>query len=446
MAVETDTITFARGGVHPDGRKERTQGEPLRVSSAPDRVVLPMVQHIGAPAAPVVKRKDTVAKGQLVGEAQGYVSANIHSSVSGTVVAVEEHVYNVTGALVPAVVVENDGEERWADGTNESQDVAAMSTGRMVELVQECGVVGLGGATFPSHVKLSPPDDSPVTDVFVNGTECEPCVTVDHRLMLERPQELLDGLKLIMGIVGADKGWIGIELNKPDAIELLSRTVEEERGIEVVPLEVRYPQGAEQQLITAVTGREVPSGGGLPSDVGCLVHNVATTLAIRDAVRLRRPLVERPVTVTGDGVDEAGNFVERIGANIGDILRRQGIRRGANQLILGGPMMGVAQGSLDLALIKGNNCLILRRDAQVPPQRACIRCGRCVQHCPLGLVPSDLSVALEQGDWEAARRMNVLECKECGCCAYVCPARRRIVQQIKLGKAELRRRQKKEQQ
>ncbi|MFO8008554.1 MAG: electron transport complex subunit RsxC [Candidatus Brocadiia bacterium] len=446
MAVETDRRTFARGGVHPDGRKERTRGEPLRVSPPPERVVLPMVQHIGAPAGPVVEKKDTVARGQLVGEAQGYVSANIHSPISGTVVAVEEHVYNVTGALVPAVVVENDGEERWAEGTNEPQDVGAMPPDHMVELVQQCGVVGLGGATFPSHVKLNPPEDSPVTDVFVNGTECEPYVTVDHRLMLERPQELLDGLKLIMHIVGAGKGWIGIELNKPDAIELLSRTVEGEADIEVAPLEVRYPQGAEQQLITAVTGREVPAGGGLPSDVGCLVHNVATTLAIRDAVRLRRPLIERPVTVTGDGVEEAGNFVERIGTNIGDILRRQGIRQGTNQLILGGPMMGIAQGSLDVPLIKGNNCLILRREMEVPPQRACIRCGRCVQHCPLGLVPGDLSMAVERGDWEAAREMNLLECKECGCCAYVCPARRRIVQQIKLGKAELRRRQMKEQQ
>ncbi len=441
MAQKKETITFPRGGVHPDGHKERTSEEPIRISKPPEEVAVPMVQHIGAPAAPTVKRKDEVKKGELIGEAQGYISANVHAPISGTVKAVEERIYNVTGARVPAVVIESDGEDVWSPELNVAQDVGSMDTDRMVELVAECGVVGLGGAAFPSHVKLKPPKDSPISDVFINGTECEPYVTADHRLMLERTTELINALQLIMRIVGGDRGWIGIEKNKPDAIDACAAALSEEAPIEVVPLEVRYPQGAEQQLITAVTGREVPGGGGLPSDVGCLVHNVATALAIREAVRFRRPLVERVVTVTGEGIENAGNFVERIGTNIGDILRRQGTRESANQLILGGPMMGIAQGVPDVPLIKGNNCILVREVAEIPPQRACIRCARCIEHCPLGLMPGQLSEVCEYGDWETAREMGLLECKECGCCAYVCPAGRRIVQLVKLGKAELRKKQ-----
>lgn len=444
MTARTATRTFARGGIHPDDSKQRTSGLPIQVSVPPSLVAVPMVQHIGAPAAVCVAKKDVVRKGQLIGKAQAFVSANVHAPVSGTVAAVEERVFTVTGGLVPAVVIESDGEEAWADGWNEPQDWESTDPARMVELVQECGIVGLGGATFPAHVKLSPPPNMPISDVFINGTECEPFVTVDHRLMLEQPAELVAALRLIMRMVKAPNGWIAIEKNKPDAIEACERAAAGEADIRVVPLKVRYPQGAEQQIISAVTGREVPSGGGLPSDVGCLVHNVATALAIRDAVMLRRPLIERAVTVTGPGIENAGNFVERIGTNIGDILRRQGVREGTNQLILGGPMMGTAQGSLDVPLIKGNNCLLLLCDVRVPPQRDCIRCGRCVASCPLGLMPGEMSVAMEREDWDAAVAAGMMECKECGCCAYICPAGRRIVHMVKFGKAELRRRKARE--
>ncbi|KPK63159.1 MAG: hypothetical protein AMK73_05360 [Planctomycetes bacterium SM23_32] len=440
MATDVETLTFRQGGVHPAEHKERTSGLPLEVSEPPAEVAVLMVQHIGAPASPAVKKGDRVSKGQLVGEAQGYISAGVHAPVSGTVKAVEPRIYNVTGARVPAVVIENDGEERWQEGLNQPRDAERMDASHMVEAVQECGVVGLGGATFPAHVKLNPPADTTITDAFVNGTECEPYVTVDHRLMLERTEDVIDGLRLIMRMVGAPNGWVGIEMNKPDAVEAFGRALADEPAIRVVPLEVRYPQGAEQQLITAVTGREVPSQGGLPLDVGCVVHNVATTLAVREAVRLRRPLIERPLTVTGDGMERAGNFVERIGANLGDIIRRQGVREGTNQIILGGPMMGIAQGTSEVPLVKGNNCIVLRRGAVVPPQRHCIRCGRCVDHCPLGLMPGEISIACEERDWDAAVELGMLECKECGCCAYVCPAKRRIVHLIKFGKSELRRR------
>ncbi len=446
MATDTQTMTFPRGGIHPDDRKARTSGLPLVVSQPPEQVAVLMVQHIGAPAAPTVKKKDQVLKGQLIGEAQGYISANVHAPVSGTVTAVEARIHNVTGARVTAVIIDNDGQEQWAEGLDEPQDVESMDQARMVELVQECGVVGLGGATFPAHVKLSPPADTPITDVFLNGTECEPYVTVDHRLMLECTEDIIDGLRLIMRAVGCSKGWVGIEANKPDAIETFHRALVAEPAIAVIPLKVQYPQGAEQQLITAVTNREVPSKGGLPSDVGCLVHNVATALAIRDAVRFRRPLIERPVTVTGDGIENAGNFIERIGSSIAEILRRQGVREDANQLILGGPMMGIAQGTTDLPMIKGTGCMVVRCGVSVPEQRDCIRCGRCVQNCPLGLMPGEISIACERQDWDHAVAMGMLECKECGCCVYVCPAKRRIVHLMKFGKSELRRRAARERQ
>jgi electron transport complex protein RnfC len=445
MVTETKTLSFPRGGVHPDDGKARTSGLPLAVSEPPAEVAVLMSQHIGAPAAPVVKKKDKVRKGQIVGEARGYVSANVHAPVSGTVRAVEERIFCVSGARVPAVVIENDGEEQWADGLNEPQEVDKLDAKRMVELVQECGIVGLGGATFPSHVKLNPPPDMPVTDVFVNGTECEPFVTVDHRLMLERTEDIIDGLRLIMRIVDAPNGYVAIERNKPDAIEAFSRALAGDPVLRVVPLEIKYPQGAEQQLITAVTRREVPSQGGLPGDVGCLVHNVATALAIRDAVRFRKPLIERGVTVTGDGIENAGNFIERIGVNVGGLVLRQGLREGANQLIMGGPMMGIAQGTFDVPLIKGNGCILVRCGVSVPPQRNCIRCGRCVQNCPLGLMPGEMSIAMERQDWDGAVELGMLECKECGCCAYVCPAGRRIVHMVKFGKAELNRRKRQQQ-
>jgi electron transport complex protein RnfC len=320
-----------------------------------------------------------------------------------------------------------------------------MEPSAMVDLVQECGVVGLGGATFPAHVKLNPPDNMPITDVFINGTECEPYVTVDHRLMVERTEEILDGLRLIMRMVGAGNGWVCIEMNKPDAVSAFEAAVGGEPGIGVVPLEVRYPQGAEQQVITAVTGREVPAEGGLPGDVGCLVHNVATALAIRDGVRFRRPLIERGLTVTGPGIEEPGNFVERLGTNVADILARQGVREGTNRLILGGPMMGIAQGTAELPVIKGTSCILLLAPEEVVEQRNCIRCGRCVEDCPLGLMPGEMSIAMERQDWDAAIGFGMLECKECGCCAYVCPAQRRIVHMVKFGKSELRRRRAREQ-
>jgi len=436
--------TFPSGGVHPSEHKERTENLPLEPFPVPERLTVPLLQHIGAPASPVVKRKDEVKKGQVIGEAQGFISASVHSPVSGKVRKIATCAHNPTGKQVPAVIIDNDGEEEWADGCNEQQDVGAMDPSDMVELVQEAGIVGLGGATFPAHVKLSPPSHSPITDVFINGAECEPYVTCDHRLMLEQTHDILDALRLMMRMVDAPNGHIGIEENKPGAIKAFTDAIGDDSDIAVHPLKVKYPQGAEQQLIKAVTDREVPDEGGLPADVGCLVHNVATAIAIRDAVRFRRPLIERAVTVTGEGVRDAGNFVVRMGTSLKSVVQRQGILEGSNTIVLGGPMMGVAQGALDVPLIKGNNAILLLKKEEQAAQRTCIRCGRCADHCPLRLVPSNISIACENQDWDAALEANMMECKECGCCAYVCPANRRIVQQIKFGKAEAAKKKKRE--
>jgi electron transport complex protein RnfC len=319
-----------------------------------------MLQHIGAPAKPVVNKKDVVKKGQPIGEPQGYISARVHAPVSGAVKAVEPRIHNPSGRLITAVIIENDGKEEWAAGCNEPQDVDKLEPKRMVELVAEAGVVGMGGAGFPAHVKLSPPAGTHISDVIVNGAECEPFLTCDHRLMIERIEDVVDALLLIMRIVGAERGHIGIESNKPDAIEKLGQLAGVDGEFAIHPLKVKYPQGAEQQLIAAIAKREVPSKGGLPSDVGCLVHNVATALAIRDAIRFRRPLIERPLTITGDGVANPGNFIERIGTSIQLILQRQGARPEANLLVVGGPKMGVAQARPDVPLIKGNSGILLR--------------------------------------------------------------------------------------
>lgn len=440
MAITSSKLTFPRGGIHPPGDKSRTKDEPLVESEPPDELAVLMLQHIGSPAKPVVEKRDEVQKGQVIGKAQGFISANIHAPVSGTVRKVENRIHAPTGQPTPAVIIKNDGEERWAEGCNEPQDVDAMDTEEMIDMVREAGIVGMGGATFPAHVKLNPPPDTPVNDVILNGAECEPQLTCDYRLMVEKSDEMLEALKLIMSIVEAENGHIGIEANKPEAIEIFRTATADEPDITVHELEVLYPQGAEQQLITAITGREVPAGGGLPSEVGCLVHNVGTVLAIRDAIYYRRPLISRPLTVAGNAVESAGNFVERIGTSVRHILERQGMRDDANLLVMGGPMMGVAQADLDVPIIRGTSGLLLDCVRKPPDQRACIRCGRCVERCPLGLVPSDLSIYCENEDWDAAQDMDLMECKECGCCAYICPANRRIVHLVKYGKSELAKR------
>jgi len=427
-----------RGGIHPADMKELSKHADIEIAPLPDVVHILMQQHIGAPCKPVVEKGDLVKTGQVVGEAQGFVSASVHASVTGEVIGVEERIMPVTGKTVPAVAIKRTGEDEWAEGTNEERDIESLDGAEIRDCVANAGIVGLGGAAFPTHVKLTPPENTVIDSVILNGAECEPYLTCDYRLMLKYPKELVTALRLIMKTVGAERGYIGIEANKPDCAELLEDASRDFENIEVVMLETKYPQGAENQMIDAILGREVPSGG-LPLDVGVVVQNVATAYAIYEAVKFNRPLIQRVVTVTGDGVERPCNLLTRIGTPIQLLLERAGVKPDVRRLILGGPMMGLAMRTFDISTTKGVSGILALTDDKTHEWGACIRCGECVRHCPMRLVPSTLSILLESNEFEAALEEGLMDCKECGCCSYVCPAKRPIVHWIKLGKAEIAR-------
>ena len=428
-----------RGGVHPDDMKHLSRDCAIQEFPLPDRAHILLSQHIGAPCKPCVEKGDRVLTGQVVGEAQGFVSVPVHASVTGKVLGIEPVTHPVTGKGCPAVVIERDGEDEWAEGTNSDPDPAALSGDEIKARILNAGIVGLGGATFPTHVKLSPPAGTPIDEVILNAAECEPYLTCDYRLLLEKTAEVLEGFRYIMRVLGVDRGRVGIEDNKLDAADKLREAVGPAADIDVEVCHVKYPQGAEHQLIRALLGREVPWHGGLPMAVGCVVQNVATAYAVYEAVRFGRPLIQRACTVTGDGVDRPANYLVRVGTPIAAILDAAGVRPNANKLILGGPMMGLAQHSSDLVVTKGTGGVLVMGDAQTFDGGPCIRCGTCVRTCPYGLTPSIYSRAVEAGDLDACERANVLECKQCGCCTYVCPSKRPILHQIKLALDELRR-------
>ena len=433
------------GGIHPPDRKQGTTDLPIEDFPLPDRVAILMSQHIGALCKPTVQKGDRVQTGQVIGAAQGFISAPIHSSITGTVSAVESWPSPVTGARVAAVLIERDtaSGDVWAEGTNQPDD-ADLTPEQIKERVVGAGIVGLGGATFPTHVKLSPPPDKPIDTVILNGAECEPYLTCDNRLMIEQSKEVVAGFRLILRALNCRNGIIAIEANKPQALEAMRRAAAEADGsLRVERMKVKYPQGAEHQLIKALTGREIPWRGGLPMAIGVVVQNVATAHAVYEALRRRRPLIQRVVTVTGDGVDRPGNFRVRIGTPVGALLERAGLRPDARKLIFGGPMMGLAQRSADVPVTKSTSGLLVLREVIEAAFGPCIRCGRCVRACPYGLTPAEISRATERLDLEMAQEWNIAECKECGCCTYVCPAKRPIVQQVKFGKAEIAKRKKK---
>jgi electron transport complex protein RnfC len=429
--------TSFKGGVHPEEAKDQTSGIPISDIVPPDIVVIPLSQHTGAPSKPVVEAGDEVRIGTKIGEADGFISVPVHSSVSGKVIGIESRPHPL-GRRMPAVVIENDGRDEWVDLSGH-KDLTEESPQKIREAVREAGLVGLGGAAFPTHVKISPPDGKPIDTAILNGAECEPVLTSDHRVMLEYAGEVIQGLKIIMRVVGAERGFIGIERNKPDAIRLMSEMVAGEDGIEVVALKVKYPQGAEKQLIKALTGREVPCGG-LPMDVGCLVQNVGTSLGIYEAARYGRPLVSRVVTLAGSVVKTPGNYRVRIGTQFGHVVSSSGGTTGPlAKMIMGGPMMGIAQADGDAPVVKGTSGLILLAEDEVtePDPSACIRCGRCVDHCPMNLVPNEIVRFVEKGKLERAEQYGIMDCMECGVCAYICPSKIGHVQLMKLGKAAL---------
>lgn len=430
------------GGIHPHDHKSLAKDRAIEPLPVPSEIVLPMSQHIGVPCAPTVKKKDEVKVGQVIGEPdpsnpRRFVSAPVHASVSGKVVAVEPRPHPL-GKDTLAVVIENDGRDEWAEGVLQETDPSSLDGDAIKARILAAGIVGMGGATFPTHVKLSPPPETTIDTVILNAAECEPYLTCDYRLMLERPGEMIEGLQLLGRTVTATTLMIGVEANKADAFEVLA-TAAAGRGVQVEMCKVRYPQGAEKQLIYALTGRKVPAGG-LPLAVGVIVQNVGTALAVREAVRFNRPLIERVVTVTGEGVERPANYLVRLGTPVSALLDAAGLRPEARRLILGGPMMGIAQATAEVPVIKGTSgVLVLPGEARVA-WRACISCGKCVDACAMNLMPNEISIACETHNVDAIAATAILDCFECGSCTYVCPAKRPIVHWVKFGKAELMKR------
>ena len=433
-----NVMTF-KGGIHPaDSGKALSENRPTLTPPLLERYQVLLCENVGKPPKPVVNVGDTVGKYQLIAAAEGFVSANLHAPTSGKVVKIGD-VPGPMGIPAPAIEIEADGEDKPAETFPPITDWRNVDPKELVKRIADCGLVGMGGASFPTHVKLSPPPDKKVDTLILNGAECEPFLTADHRLMLERPQNVITGARIMAHILGVDNINIGIEINKRDAIESLE-TLAEGTGVKIIPLMVRYPQGSEKHLIQAIAGRSVPSGG-LPADAGCVVQNVATAAACVDAVVKGLPLVERIVTVTGEVVCRPGNWKLRIGTPLLEALRLAGgVTEEPGKILFGGPMMGFAQRSLGVPVSKNTSGILLltREEALRHRATSCIRCGRCVQGCPMHLSSCLLATAIENGRWDLAKQNHVMDCIECGSCAYVCPAHRPLVQLMRSAKMELR--------
>lgn len=428
--------TFKIGGVHPEANK-LSAANAIVGAQLPKTAIIPLAQHIGAPANAVVQKGDKVKVGQLIGEANGFVSANIHSSVSGTVSKVDLAV-DVAGFKKPAVFIDVEDDE-WLetiDRTDTLIEEIKDDAKTIIGKIKDAGIVGMGGATFPAHVKLAIPEGKKADFLIINGVECEPYLTADHRLMLEKSAELIVGVKILMKAIGVEKAYIGIEANKPDAISKLTDLCAKEQGIEVVPLKLKYPQGGEKQLINAVSGREVPSGK-LPIDAGAVVQNVGTAFAVYEAVQKNKPLIERIVTVTGDTVATPSNFRARIGTPVAELIAAAGgdVEK-SGKIISGGPMMGKAMANLESTVTKGTSgILMLNEEKAVRPEAGpCIRCAKCVDACPMGLEPYLLMQYSQRQMWAEDEANHIMDCIECGCCIFSCPAKRPILDYVRLGK------------
>ena len=423
-------LTF-RGGVHPYDGKELSKEKPVRELLPGKELVYPLSQHIGAPAKPIVAKGDHVLAGQKIAEMGGFVSANIHASVSGTVKEIKK-VRNNVGAMVDAIVVEND--EKYE--TVEFQSAAsleALSKEEVLERIKEGGVVGMGGAGFPTHVKLAPKEPEKIEYVLVNGAECEPYLTSDYRRMLEQPEWIIGGLKCILKLFDNAKGYICIEDNKPDCISKLTEMVKDELKIEVKTLKTEYPQGAERCLIYAVSGREINSSM-LPADAGCVVDNIDTVCAVYRAVMAGEPVMDRIVTVTGEAVADPCNFKAKMGMSFAELLEAAGgLKQPAKKIVSGGPMMGFAMFDYHVPVVKTSSAMLCMTEDDISEKEptACINCGRCVNACPARLVPSRLATYSEHGQAELFEKHHGMECVECGCCSFVCPAKRPLTQSMR---------------
>jgi len=430
--------TFDRG-IHPEYHKELTAGKRIESAALPKVVIIPLQQHAGALCEPLVKKGDTVVEGQKIGDVLAFISAPVHASISGKVKDIEL-AHHPVGVRTLSIIIEGDGAvKQWP--VNEKVSLDSFNPDAIREKIREAGIVGMGGAGFPSSVKLQPPKGVTIDTVILNGCECEPYLTADHRLMVEEPEKVVWGLKAIMKAVGASKGIIGIEENKPDAVEAVKKAASGPSGVSVVVLEAKYPQGAEKMLIQAAIKRKVPVGK-LPLDAGVLVNNVGTAVAFYEALNWGKPLIERALTVSGNAVREPKNLRVRIGTSFEDVLNQCGgiIRDGEVEVLNGGPMMGVAQGSLSAPVVKGTSGITALRGVSLKPAGygPCIKCASCVEACPMGLMPYRL------GDYGKAHRTAEfkgwagLSCIECGCCSYICPAKRPLVQWIRIAKFKVR--------
>ena len=422
------------GGVHPNEHKEYTEHLPLAAFPEPARVTIPMSMHAGAPAAPIVAVGDHVDMGQKIGESAGFISCCVHASVSGTVVAIEDRPHATRGTCL-AGVIENDGKYTVHESVRPVEDPDSLTQDDVVALAREKGIVGMGGAGFPTSVKLKPP--KPVDTILLNGCECEPYLTADHRVLLEYPEDVIDGLKLMVRITGARQGIIVIEDNKPDAIALMEEKLAGYEDLRVCVAKTKYPQGAEKMLIKRCLGRQVPSGG-LPADVGCVVGNISTTKALADAVKTGMPLIARAVTVTGEHIAKPGNYWVRIGTSTAELIAHCGGITGENVTVkAGGPMMGFVQKELDVPIMKGSNGIIAV-DTDRSVAQPCIQCGRCVDVCPMELKPLYFAKFADQENWQGCKDYAIMDCLECRCCEYICSSKIPLVTKIKAGKAAVR--------
>ncbi len=432
--------TFPKGGVHPAENKI-SANKAIEILETPKKVMIPISQHIGAPAKVLVTAKDPVKVGQKIADIAGFISASIHSSVSGTVVKVDE-VIDTSGYKRQAVFINVDGDE-WDEGIDRSSDIIKeikLTKEEIVKRVTESGVVGLGGATFPSHVKLSVPNGKSVDHIIINGVECEPYLTADHQLMLEKGEEIIIGISIMMKALDVKNAIVGIENNKKNAIEHLTKIAASYEGISIQGLEVKYPQGGEKQLVEALLGREVPPPPGLPIDVGCVVQNVGTVFAIYEAVQKNKPLIERVVTVTGKSVTNPGNYWVRIGSPVSGLIEKAGgVPENTGKIISGGPMMGKTLTSIDVPMVKGTSGVLMlpQAESRREKERACIRCAKCTFVCPMRLEPNLISALSKNSVYDKAEGEKIMDCIECGSCTFTCPASIPLLDYIRLGKNEV---------
>ncbi|MDA8419379.1 MAG: electron transport complex subunit RsxC [Desulfobacteraceae bacterium] len=432
----TALLTFPKGGVHPPAAKELTASLAIEVMPVPDELEIILGQHIGAPCTPTVAAKDEVKEGQVIGEVVKGLGVPLHAPVSGIVKGLGQSAHPMR-VSVPSLLLATNHEA--APASYARRDWRQFGKDELLKMVHGAGIIGIGGAGFPSHVKLNPPPDNPVDTLIINGAECEPYITADHRQMLEASAEIVEGAQIILKILGIENCWIGIENNKPDAIAAMGKAARESSGpgrITVAPLKVKYPQGSEKQLIQALTGRKVPAFA-LPSAVGVVVHNVGTTKAIHDAVALGKPLYEKVLTVSGRGIARPANLLVKVGTRVSDLVAYLGgVKPELAKVVMGGPMMGFAVSTLEVPVTKTTSSVLFLTEDEIDatPHSPCIRCGWCIEACPMGLEPKEVAIHVEAGRAQDTAKFGVFECFECGCCAYVCPAKRPLVQFIRLAK------------